>query len=113
MKSPLYLFCCLNLVLALLGFAHSQSCGSWFCPGSALDFLTNLLGPAAEYFNGQQTELPTLGNQVDADPERPPSNQDASETELLAPHPNARDCNSFASASDLPGISPVCRPFKL
>lgn len=117
MKSPLYLFCCLNLLLALLGFAHSQSCDSWLCPGSALDSLVNLLDPDAEYFNGQQTELPNLGNQIDADPERPPSNQDTSETELLAPHPNPGGCDSFASAPDLPGIlpgiSPVCRPFKL
>lgn len=103
----------MNLFLALLGFAHSQFCDSWLCPGSALDFLVNLLDPAAEYFNGQQTELPNLGNQIDADPERPPSNQDTSETELLAPHPDARGCNSFASAPDLPGILPVCRLFKL
>lgn len=32
---------------------------------------------------------------------------DISKTELLAPHPNARDCNAFAPAPDLPGISPV------
>lgn len=110
MKGPLYLFCCLKLVLALLGFAHSQSCDSWFCPGSALEFPINLLGPD---FNGQQTELPNSGNQIDADPERPPSNQDTNESELLAPHPNAGNCNAFASAPDLPGISPVCRPFVL
>lgn len=113
MKSPLYLFSCLKVVLALLGFAHSQSCDTWLCPGSALEIITNFLAPAAELFNGQQTELPNLGNEVDADPERPPFNQDTGETELLAPLPSARDCNAFASAPDLPGTPPVCRLFKL